>query len=75
MTSRCTHAEKPTTAGGIAVCNMPGTNSRAVAEMTLALMLAVLRRLPGLNSATRRGAGWALDPAIQGDWVKSAHAR
>src|SRR3712207_349764 len=25
---------------GIAVCNMPGTNSRAVAEMTLLLMLA-----------------------------------
>jgi lactate dehydrogenase-like 2-hydroxyacid dehydrogenase len=24
---------------GIAVCNMPGTNSRAVAEMTLLLML------------------------------------
>ena len=46
---------------------MPGTNSRAVAEMTLALMLAVLRRLPGLDSATRRGAGWALDPAIQDD--------
>ena len=29
----------------IAVCNMPGTNSRAVAEMTLGLMLAVLRKL------------------------------
>ena len=27
---------------GVAVCNMPGTNSRAVAEMTLALMLAGL---------------------------------
>ncbi|MCW5774387.1 MAG: 3-phosphoglycerate dehydrogenase, partial [Rhodospirillaceae bacterium] len=30
-------------ARGIAVCNMPGTNSRAVAEMTLLLMLAALR--------------------------------
>ena len=30
---------------GIAVCNLPGTNSRAVAEMTLLLMLACLRRL------------------------------
>ena len=29
---------------GIACCNMPGTNSRAVAEMTLALMLAALPR-------------------------------
>jgi phosphoglycerate dehydrogenase-like enzyme len=33
---------------GIAVCNLPGTNSRAVAEMTLLLMLACLRRLPEL---------------------------
>ena len=32
---------------GIAVCNLPGTNSRAVAEMTLLLMLGCLRRLPG----------------------------
>ena len=35
---------------GIAVCNLPGTNSRAVAEMTLLLMLACLRRLPALHS-------------------------
>ncbi|HET6469942.1 MAG TPA: 2-hydroxyacid dehydrogenase [Geminicoccaceae bacterium] len=47
-------------ARGIAVCNMPGTNSRAVAEMTLALMLAALRRLPQLDRATRAGRGWAL---------------
>jgi phosphoglycerate dehydrogenase-like enzyme len=44
--------------GGIAVCNLPGTNSRAVAEMTLALMLACLRRLPDLNSAVRTEGGW-----------------
>src|SRR6266536_1571101 len=31
-------------ANGIAVCNMPGTNTAAVAELTLALMLACLRR-------------------------------
>jgi phosphoglycerate dehydrogenase-like enzyme len=43
---------------GIAVCNMPGTNSRAVAEMTLALMLACLRRLIPLDAAVRGGAGW-----------------
>jgi phosphoglycerate dehydrogenase-like enzyme len=43
---------------GIAVCNLPGTNSRAVAEMTLALMLACLRRLPELNSAVRAEGGW-----------------
>jgi len=34
---------------GIAVCNLPGTNSRAVAEMALLLMLACLRRLPELH--------------------------
>jgi phosphoglycerate dehydrogenase-like enzyme len=40
---------------GIAVCNLPGTNSRAVAEMALALMLACLRRLPQLGQAVRDG--------------------
>ena len=41
---------------GIAVCNLPGTNSRAVAEMTLLLMLACLRRLPQLQNSIK--AGW-----------------
>lgn len=40
---------------GIAVCNLPGTNSRAVAEMTLLLMLACLRRLPQLDGCVRQG--------------------
>ena len=31
-------------AHGAAVCNMPGSNSQAVAEATLMLMLAALRR-------------------------------
>lgn len=43
---------------GIAVCNLPGTNSRAVAEMTLLLMLACLRRLPQLHASVRE-AHWA----------------
>jgi phosphoglycerate dehydrogenase-like enzyme len=43
---------------GIAVCNLPGANSRAVAEMTLALMLACLRRIPELNSVLRSPQGW-----------------
>jgi phosphoglycerate dehydrogenase-like enzyme len=47
---------------GIAVCNMPGTNTRAVAELTLLLMLASLRRLAELDAQTRRGRGWSLDP-------------
>jgi phosphoglycerate dehydrogenase-like enzyme len=52
-------------ARGIAVCNLPGTNAPAVAEMTLLLMLAALRRLALLDRATRDGAGWRLDPALQ----------
>ncbi|MBI1198656.1 MAG: hydroxyacid dehydrogenase [Phenylobacterium sp.] len=50
-------------ASGVAVANMPGTNSQAVAEMTLALMLAVLRRLSYLDPLTRAGWGWSPDPA------------
>ncbi len=46
---------------GIAVCNMPGTNTRAVAELTLLLILASLRRLAELDAHTRRGNGWRLD--------------
>jgi len=42
---------------GIAVCNLPGTNSRAVAEMTLLLMLACLRRLPELQKIDWSDAG------------------
>jgi phosphoglycerate dehydrogenase-like enzyme len=52
---------------GIAVCNMPGTNSRAVAEATLMLMLATLRRARALDAATRAGDGWRLDPALFDD--------
>ena len=47
---------------GIVVATMPGTNSQAVAEMTLGLMLTVLRRIAFLDQATRRGTGWRLDP-------------
>jgi len=50
---------------GIRVCNMPGTNSRAVAEASLALMFAALRRLVSFDAATRRGDGWNWDPALQ----------
>ena len=49
-------------AAGVRVANMPGTNSQAVAEHTLALMLAVLRRIVPLNRATREGRGWDLPP-------------
>jgi phosphoglycerate dehydrogenase-like enzyme len=49
-------------AAGVAVANMPGVNSIAVAEMAMALMLAVLRRLRHLDDTAR--AGWRPDPAI-----------
>lgn len=52
-------------ARGIAVCNMPGTNSQAVAEMTLLLMLAALRRLCWFDARTREGRGWPLPSEIQ----------
>ena len=45
---------------GIAVANMPGVNTAAVAEHTLALMLATLRRVTAFDTATRRGEGWRL---------------
>ena len=45
-------------AHNVAVCNMPGTNSRAVAEMTLTLMLGALRRVSYFDPCTRAGAGW-----------------
>lgn len=51
-------------ARGVAVCNMPGANTRAVAELTLLLMLATLRQLSALDTQTRAGRGWALDPAL-----------
>jgi phosphoglycerate dehydrogenase-like enzyme len=47
----------------VAVCNTPGANSRAVAEMALLLMLAVLRRLPDLVERCR--SGWAIPDFLQ----------
>jgi phosphoglycerate dehydrogenase-like enzyme len=43
----------------VAVANMPGTNTQAVAEATLMLMLAALRNLSGFDRACRAGNGWA----------------
>lgn len=48
---------------GVAVCNMPGTNSQAVAEMALSLMMAVLRRTCFFDVRTRAGEGWTADPS------------
>ncbi len=48
---------------GIPVCNLPGTNSRAVAELALTLMLATIRRIPRFDAGLRQGV-WS-DPALQ----------
>ena len=42
---------------GIAVASTPGVNARAVAEHTMALMLAIARRIPAMDAAVRDG-GW-----------------
>jgi phosphoglycerate dehydrogenase-like enzyme len=52
-------------ARGIAVCNLPGTNARAVAELTLLLMLGALRQASRFDAAVRAGRGWSLEPAVQ----------
>jgi phosphoglycerate dehydrogenase-like enzyme len=51
-------------AHGVAVANMPGTNSPAVAEMALSLMLGVLRRTVYFDAVTRSGWGWRPDLAV-----------
>jgi len=51
-------------AGGIAVCNIPGANTAAVAEMTLALIFACLRRIPLLSAETKAGTGWTVSGLI-----------
>lgn len=64
---RCSPASSvsaTTTSTTRAVCNMPGTNTQSVAEMTLLLILATLRRSVRLDAETRAGRGWGGDPAL-----------
>ena len=49
---------------GVAVANMPGSNTIAVAEMTLLLMLAALRRLGSLSRLAATPSGWAAAGAL-----------
>jgi phosphoglycerate dehydrogenase-like enzyme len=50
---------------GVAVANLPGTNTQAVAEAALMLMLAALRNLPGLDRECRVGNGWTPEQEAQ----------
>lgn len=58
---------KAAVARGITVTNTPGANAVAVAEHTVALMLAVLKQLPQADQAIRQG-GWPrnLVPQLRG---------
>src|ERR1700730_8087390 len=58
---------------GVAVANMPGANAPSVAEGTVLLMLATLRRLPALDRATREGRGRPSDPQL-GETVRDIGA-
>ena len=58
---------KAAKAHSIAVCNMPGTNSQAVAEMTLGLMLAVLRKLSAFDGRLRESGRWRSPAGWQDD--------
>ena len=51
---------------GIAVANMPGRNAQAVAETSLLLTLAALRKVVAFDARTRRGEGWPADRALVG---------
>jgi phosphoglycerate dehydrogenase-like enzyme len=48
----------------IAVANMPGANAASAAEGAVLLMLAAMRRLVGLDAATRTGRGWPTDATL-----------
>ncbi|MEK6593370.1 MAG: NAD(P)-dependent oxidoreductase [Pseudomonadota bacterium] len=49
---------------GITVCNIPGVNAYAVAEHTIALMLAVARKIPQIDRGMREG-GWPREMLAQ----------
>lgn len=57
---------------GILVANMPGTNSQAVAEMALSLLLAAVRKIPQFDLATKSGQGWSLPPETMDDVTEIA---
>jgi phosphoglycerate dehydrogenase-like enzyme len=50
------------TDAGVAVVTTPGVNAEAVADLALALMLACIRGVPGLDAAVRSGQWRAAGP-------------
>jgi phosphoglycerate dehydrogenase-like enzyme len=55
------------TARGIPVVITPGANAEAMAEGTIALLLALIKRLPALDSAVREGRWSERDALAPGD--------
>ncbi|MDR2185322.1 MAG: phosphoglycerate dehydrogenase [Treponema sp.] len=51
-------------ARNIAVCNTPGANAQAVADLAFALILAAARRIPALDRKTREGQ-WPRSTGIE----------
>jgi D-3-phosphoglycerate dehydrogenase len=51
-------------AKNIAVCNTPGANTQAVADITIALLLCLARKIPALDRKTREGQ-WTRSTGIE----------
>ena len=49
---------------GIAVCNTPGVNAEAVADLAFGLTLSVARRIPALDRLTKEGK-WTRSTGIE----------
>src|SRR5690349_19329631 len=49
---------------GVAITNTPGVSAISIAEHTLALLLAVARRIPQIDGATRTG-GWPRGQSVE----------